>query len=64
MFNCKEPEMVAYKNKLYKHIYTCLIEQGTQYISLEMIQAALSKDTFFFCHKNTLIFGDPPDKNY
>ena len=38
--------MMAYKNELYNHIYKWLIEQDTQYLLLEMIWAALSKDTF------------------
>ena len=46
MFKCKKPEMIAYKNELYEHIYTWFKEQDVQHTLLEMIQAALSKDTF------------------
>ena len=46
MFKCKEPEITACKNKLYKHTYTWLKEQDTQYMLLDMIMATLSKKSF------------------
>ena len=38
--------MMAYKNELYKHIYTWLKEQGTHCMLLDMIMATLFKNAF------------------
>ena len=36
MFKYKEPEMMAYKNELYKHLYTWLKEQDIHHILLDI----------------------------
>ena len=46
LFKCKNLEMKAHKNELYKPIYTWLKEQDTQQILLDMTMATFFRGSF------------------
>ena len=57
MFKCKEQEIMAYKNELYKHIYTWIKEQDTHHMLLYMIMVALLENLFGLPQEYTNFWG-------